>query len=69
MGIRIYSEGKSLVERNLFLGEKVKKKLVALSGLILCDPVDCSPSGSSVHGILQARLLECVAIFFSRGSS
>ena len=29
MGIRIYSEGKGLVERNLFLGEKVKKKLVA----------------------------------------
>ena len=35
----------------------------------LCDPVDCSPSGSSVHGILQARILEWVAISFSRGSS
>ena len=31
----------------------------------LCDPVDCSPSGSSVHGILQARILEWVAISFS----
>ena len=30
---------------------------------------DCSPPGSSVHGILQARILEWVAIFFSRGSS
>ena len=32
----------------------------------LCDPVDCSPSGSSVHGILQAVILEWVAIPFSR---
>ena len=32
----------------------------------LCDPVDYSPPGSSVHGILQARILERVAIFFSR---
>ena len=31
-----------------------------------CDPVDCSPPGSSVHGILQARILEWVAISFSR---
>ena len=35
----------------------------------LCDPVDCSPPGSSIHGILQARVLERVAISFSRGSS
>ena len=35
----------------------------------LCDPMDCSPSGSSVHGISQARILEWVAIPFSRGSS
>ena len=35
----------------------------------LCNPVDCSPPGSSVHGILQARILEWVAISFSRGSS
>ena len=32
-----------------------------------CDPVDCSPPGSSVHGILQARTLEWAAISFSRG--
>ena len=31
----------------------------------LCDPVDCSPPGSSVHGILQARILEWGAISFS----
>ena len=35
----------------------------------LCDPIDCSPPGSSVHGISQARILEWVAISFSRGSS
>ena len=35
----------------------------------LCDPVDCSPLGSFVHGILQERILEWVAILFSRGSS
>ena len=35
----------------------------------LCDPVNCSPPGSSIHGILQARVLEWVASSFSRGSS
>ena len=34
-----------------------------------CNPMDCSPPGSPVHGILQARILEWVAILFSRGSS
>ena len=37
--------------------------------LTLCDPMDCSPPGSSVHGILQARILEWVAMPSSRGSS
>ena len=35
----------------------------------LCNPMDCSPPGSSVHGISQERILECVTIPFSRGSS
>ena len=35
----------------------------------LCDPMDCSPPGSSVHGIFQARILEWLAISSSRGSS
>ena len=43
--------------------------LVAQSCLTLCDTVDCSPPGSSVHGILQARRLEWVTISSSRGSS
>ena len=42
---------------------------VAQSCPTLCDPVDCSPPGSSFHGIFQARVLEWVAISFSRGSS
>ena len=37
--------------------------------LTLCDPMDCRPPGSSVHGILQKRILEWVAIPFLRGSS
>ena len=41
----------------------------AQSCLPLCDPMDYSPPGSSVHGIFQARILEWVAISYSRGSS
>ena len=40
----------------------------AQSCLTLCDPMDCSPPGYSVHGILWARILEWVAICYSRGS-
>ena len=43
---------------------KVKVK----SHRTLCDPVDCSPPGSSIHGILQARILEWVAISFSKAT-
>ena len=43
--------------------------LVTQLCLTLCDPMDYSPPGSSVDGILQARILEWVAIRFSRGSS
>ena len=43
--------------------------LVAQSCPTLCDPLDCSLPGSSVHGILQARILEWVTISFSRASS
>ena len=48
----------------LFSGKK-KKSEVAQSCLTLCDPMDCSLPGSSVHGIFQARILEWVAISFS----
>ena len=43
--------------------------LVAQSCLTLCDPEDCSLPGSFVHGILQARILEWIAMPSSRGSS
>ena len=36
---------------------------------IFCDPMDCSPPASFVHGVSQARILEWVAITFSRGYS
>ena len=39
------------------------------SCLTLCDPMDCNSPGSSVHGILQASILEWVAVSSSRGSS
>ena len=45
------------------------KVLVTQSCPTLFDSMDCNPPGSSVHGILQARILEWVAISFSRGSS
>ena len=43
--------------------------LVAQSCLTLCDPMDFSPPGSSVHGTIQAKILEWIAIPFSKGIS
>ena len=59
-------ENTSRGEKEVSRAMKVK---VAQSGPTLCDPMDCSPPGSSVHGTVQARILEWVAIPFSRGSS
>ena len=56
------------IKRNLLLGRKTMTNLAAKllqSCLTLCNPMDCSPSGSPVPGILQARTLEWVAISFS----
>ena len=61
------------------LGNKVEKENLVhlrcvhvvtsdMSDFSLCDHMDCSPSASSVHGILQARILEWVAILFSKES-
>ena len=49
-------------------GMKWEESEVAQPCPTLCDPMDYSPPGSSIHGILQARVLEWVAISFSRGS-
>ena len=46
-----------------------RQSTCVLSWVWLCDHMDCSPPGSSVHGIFQARILEWVAISFSKGSS
>ena len=54
-----------LINDYLYLGVCLVTQLY----LTLYDPMDYSPTGSSVHGILQARILKCVAIPFSRGSS
>ena len=45
-----------------------KESEVAQSCLTLCHPLDCNPSGSSIHWVFQARILEWVAISFSRES-
>ena len=55
----VLSPGSQVLQRNPF----------TQSCLTLCNPMDCSPPGSSILGILQARILEEVAISFSRGSS
>ena len=61
----VFSKGK-----RRFRKMKIKVKvLVTQLCPTLCDPMDYSPSGSSIHGIFQARILEWVAISFSRGSS
>ena len=51
--------------RHLYILWVVHFQLLTPVGLF-CDPMNCSPPGSSVHGILQARTLEWVAISFSR---
>ena len=58
--------GESLMEGTPGLPEEGE---VAQSCPTLCDPVDCNLLGFSVHGILQARILEWVAISFSMGPS
>ena len=52
-----------------FSGKVKGEGEVAHSCPTLCDPMDCSLPGFSIHGILQARILEWVTISFSRGSS
>ena len=59
----------SKIQVNFPWRSEVKWNEVAQSCPALCDPMDCSPPGSSIHEILQARILEWVAISFSRGSS
>ena len=59
----------SHIAGRFFTTRNQKESEVTQSCLTLCDPMDCCLPGSSVHGIVQARILEWVAISFSRGSS
>ena len=64
----LLSHSISVVSCDQYLKHNDIKVKVALSCLSLCNSMDCSPPGSSVHGILQARTLEWVAISFSNAS-
>ena len=63
------TQNRQIVEYKLHIYYVICVCVYAQSCLTLCNPMNCSPPGSSVHGILQARILEWVAISFSRGSS
>ena len=67
MELAFYRE-KIVKKKKKNLSNFMMKVLVAQSYLTISDPMDCSPPGSSVDGILQARILEWVAMAFSRGS-
>ena len=56
------------LEKDFSATHACMRALLLQACLTLCDPVDRSPPGSSVHGILQARVLEWVAMPSSRGS-
>ena len=70
-----WHKGKCLVEAGHFCFSccfsrvEERRKKVVQSCPTLCDPMDCSLLGSSIHGIFQARILEWVAVSFSRGTS
>ena len=63
------SGGPGLLAGTGYISAAKVKVLVARLSPTLRHPVDCSLPGSSIHGILQARILEWIAILFSRGSS
>ena len=62
----VFSQALGICEEVMLAAAAAAKSLQSCP--TLCDPTDGSPPGSSVHGIFQARVLEWVAISFSRGS-
>ena len=69
LGKKPKKAGEVEVKRIQNFNTAMVKVLVTWLCLTLCKPMNCSPPGSSVHGILQAGTLEWVAISSSRGSS
>ena len=72
-GFQLQGRSRSLVPSLLrflyILGDFTCVCMYAQLYLPLCDPMDCNPPGSSVHGIFQAKILEWIAISYFRGSS
>ena len=64
-----YADDTTLMAKSEEELKSLLKSEVAQSCLTLCNPMDCNLQRSSVHAIFQARVLEWVAISFSRGSS
>ena len=69
MIINLNISSRSVYTWNFNLIIDTKESEVAQSCPTLCDPMDCSLPGSSVHGIFKVRVLEWGAVSFSRGSS
>ena len=64
-----YMNRETSLERNAAKERGTSRHVRLLSQSTLCGPMDCSPPGSSVHAILQARVLEWVDVPSSRGVS
>ena len=79
MGYTVHGVTKSWTQLSMYVCRDAMRKvfsyvcaelcLVTQLCPTFCGPMDCSPPGSSVHGIFQARILEWVVISYSRGSS
>ena len=67
IGRRILYQWATWETLDIYVERESSESEVTQSCLTLCDPVDCSLPGSSIHGIHQARILKWVAISFSRG--
>ena len=68
--VLFHSRGHSpFIQSSVTVPENTKVKVLGVSHVQLCHPMDRGPPGSSVHGIVQARILEWVTIPFSKGSS
>ena len=67
--LSVYRWTQNILNLINLITDPIKESDIAQLCPTLCDPMDCSPPDSSVPGIFQARVLQWVAISFSRGSS